>query len=293
MTEIIIFFTIIILFIATFIYYGGNDIIQYINRASVVTYTSLPESQQIKQKHAHKLINSSVDCNNGCPTNKNNKKLFEVYSSFRDERHLNKVLNKKKNASPIGPANIFIMRHGERISVDIPLDCNGILRSSYVPDLIEEINKLGYGIDYIITSNPSSVNNTMHLQQTVFPSSWLLDIPLFIFGTAKESSLAVYNIYNDAGFNNKNILFCWEHTCIQQLLLNIIKIGTTKKNIPNKAFINKSGSIALPYWASNNYQTVIHIDEQFNDSIYSSGIKTCYTQDNSKLIFGKEQTCSG
>lgn len=294
MTEIIIFVTIIILFIAIFIYYGGNDIIEYINRDNVISYNSLPESQQIKQKHSRKLIkNSSVDCNNGCPTNKNNKKLFQVYTSFQEERHLNKILNKKKNASPIGPANVFIMRHGERVSGDIPLDCNGILRSSYVPDLVEEMNKLGFGIDYIVTTNPYSKDASMHLQQTVFAVSWLLDIPLFIFGTEKESSLAVSNIYNDAVFNNKNILFCWEHTCIQQLLLNIIEIGTSKKNIPNKAFINTQGTLAIPYWDKNNFQSIIHLDEEFNDTIFSFGIKTCFKKDNDNLILGKQQTCSG
>ena len=294
MTEIIIFISIIILFIALFIYYGGNNIIEYINRNSVVTYTSLPESQQIKKKHSQKLIkNSSVDCNNGCPTNKNDNKLFQVYTSFHDERHLNKVLNKKKNASPIGPANIFIMRHGERKSSVLQLDCNGIYRSSYVTNLIEEINKLGYGIDYIVTTNPYSSNTSMHLQQTVFAVSWLLDIPLFIFGSEKESQLAVYNIYNDAVFNNKNILFCWEHTCIQQLLLNIIEIGTSKKNIPNKAFINKQGTLSIPYWDKNNFQSIIHLDEEFNDTIYSSGVKTCFQKDNNNLILGKQQTCSG
>ena len=291
--HIIIFITIIILFIAIFIYFGGNDIIEYINRENVITYNSLPESQQIKQKNAQKLItNSSVDCNYGCPTNNNNNKLFQVYTSFHGERHLNKYFIKnKKGASSIGPANIFIMRHGERINGVIPLDCNGIYRSSYTANLIENINKFGYGIDYIVTANADLTHASMHLQQTVFAASWILDIPLFIFGSEKESQLAVYNIYNNAIFNNKNILFCWEHSCIQQLLINIINIGTSAKKIPNKAFINKQGQLALPYWDKNNYQTIIHFDEEFNDTIYSSGLKTCYKKDNETLIFGKQQIC--
>lgn len=291
MKKLFIFISIFILIISILIINTNTNTDTNTNTQAI--YTSLPDSQKTKQKNAEHLIKKKqIDCNNGCPTDKNDNKLYKVYTLFSDKRHLNKYFIKnKKGASSIGPANIFIMRHAERINGVIPLDCNGIYRSSYTANLIEEINKLGYGIDYIVTANADLTHASMHLQQTVFAASWILDIPLFIFGSEKESQLAVNNIYNNAIFNNKNILFCWEHSCIQQLLLNIISIGTSAKKIPNKAFINKQGKLALPYWGKNNYQTIIHFDEEFHDNIYSSGLKTCYKKDNETLTFGKQQIC--
>jgi hypothetical protein len=266
--------------------------IYYFNIINNQIYTSLPLSKQITETKTTKLIKkSSVDCANSCPVNTNNK-LFKLYTDYHGSRANNKTLNKKINSSPIGPANIFIIRHGERINSLISLDCNGIYRSCYNLVLLEEINKIGYGIDFIITSNPDILSGAMHIEQTIMAVSWIMDIPLFIFGSMEDPEVAVSNLYKNHIFNNKNILFCWEHTCIQNLLLNIIKIGPAIKNKPNKAFINKNGKLALPYWASNNFQSVIHLDEEFNDTIYSSGIKTCFQKDNEKLIFGKEQTCS-
>lgn len=40
----------------------------------------------------------------------------------------------------------------------------------------------------------------------------------------------------------KYILFCWEHKCIQTILINIMKMG-------NKTINN----LDLPYWTLNNY----------------------------------------
>ena len=82
-----------------------------------------------------------------------------------------------------GPKNIFIIRHGEKIQTKTALDCNGILRSTYIPQLIEDLNKKGFGINTIITSYDYE---TMHQQQTVMLTSWLLNIPLFMYGDLYE-----------------------------------------------------------------------------------------------------------
>jgi hypothetical protein len=284
MNSIIIFVTIIIIIIC----------IYYINSVNDQIYTSIPLSQQVTEKKNKKIItNSSVDCNNGCPTNTNDNKLFKLYKDYHGSRADNKSLNKKINSSPVGPANIFIIRHGEKVNSLVSLDCNGIYRSCYNLHLLEEINRMGFGIDFIVTANPDILSGAMHIEQTIMAVSWLMDIPLFIFGSMGDPAEAVSNVYKNHLFNNKNILFCWEHTCIQNLLLNIIKIGPATKKKKNKAFINKNGKLALPYWASNNYQSVIYLDEDFNDTIFSSGIKTCFKKDNEKLIFGKQQICSG
>ena len=72
-----------------------------------------------------------------------------------------------------GPANIFIIRHGEKNpspDVNYCLNNNGIYRSS---QLIEYVNKLataGTPISYIITCNPCAFNTgdpSMRPQQTI------------------------------------------------------------------------------------------------------------------------------
>jgi hypothetical protein len=245
-----------------------------------------------KNMNYTKLVDpSKIKCIGGNPT-KNDNKLYSIYVSYNKLRESNQYLNKNKtNNSPIGPANIFVIRHAERINNVVQLNSNGILRSIFNIDLIEGFNDIGYGIDYIVTVNSDLNSGNMHMQQSVFMVSWMLNIPLFIFGSEKESEIAVSQVYKNVIFNNKNVLFCWEHSCIQQLISNIIKIGPETKKIPNKAFLDKNGVVKLPYWGKNNYQTVIHIDDLFEDHIYSTGIKTCEKNEDLKLEFGRVQTC--
>ena len=61
-------------------------------------YTSLPLSDQVTEKKNTKLIKkSTVECNEGCPVNINNKKLFKLYTDYHGSRANNKALNKKIN----------------------------------------------------------------------------------------------------------------------------------------------------------------------------------------------------
>lgn len=260
-------------------------------------FQSLPKSQWKKVKGDKSVLFNNIpppSCKKGCPTDKNNA-IYNIYLEYSGKRNTNKYLtNYKTTSSTSGPANIFIMRHGERINQYLNLNCNGIYRSTFIPEILEGINNLGYGIDFIVTANPAINNGSMHLEQTVMLSAWILNIPLFIFGNQKDTDLAVTNIYDNPLFTNKNVLFCWEHTCIQKLLLNIIQLGTSRKHIPNNAFVDKDGNLSLPHWTTNNYESIIHIDENMNGFLHASGhtgYKTCFTQADSKLVFGKQQMC--
>lgn len=267
----------VILFIILFIYYNIDT-----------------KDKQNKDKNIYetKLLDQPyIRCINNHPT-KNDTKLYEIYIDYSENRDSNKYLTKhKRNNSSIGPANIFVIRHAERDNNDVPLNHNGILRSIFHIDLIKGFNDLGYGIDYIVTVNSDLNSGNMHMQQSVFMMSWMLNIPLFIFGSEKQPELAITQVYKNVIFNNKNILFCWEHTCIQELISGIIKIGPTIKKIPNQAFLNKNGKLELPYWSKNNYQAIIHIDDTFKGHMYYTGVNTCSADENLHFKFGKEQTC--
>jgi len=271
----------VIVFTILFIYYNSHTL-------------NIKKDKQSKYKNIYELRllhQPDVNCIKNNPT-KNDTKLYDLYIDFNENRDSNKYLTKhKRNNSSVGPANIFIMRHAERVNNDVPLNHNGILRSIFHIDLVKGFNDLGYGIDYIVTVNSDLNSGDMHMQQSVFMMSWMLNIPLFIFGSEKQTELAITQLYKNVIFNNKNVLFCWEHTCIQELISDIIKIGPNVKKIPNQAFLNKNGKLELPYWSKNNYQAIIHIDDTFKDHIYYTGVKTCSPDENLHLKFGKDQTC--
>lgn len=127
-----------------------------------------------------------------------------------------------------GPANIFMIRHGEKNpspDVNYCLNNNGIYRAC---QLIEYVNKLataGTPISYIISCNPCAYNTgdpSMRPQQTLSAASFMLNIPMYVFGGPQDYATVIDNLFNSGIFDGLNVLFCWEHTAIQQLCLNIL-----------------------------------------------------------------------
>lgn len=290
---IVVFIVIVVIVFIVFVIVFGIDYVFNFDLVNTKLYSSLDKSEWTYSSLGIPLLHADKPhCNaDGCPTTTKDNAVHELYSSYHDDRVENIVKKKNVGASAVGPANLFILRHAERIKTNVGLDCNGIYRSTYIIDLIKKFNKMGYGIDYIVTTNADINTGSMHIQQTVMMASWLFNIPMYIFGSDRESNLAVTQIYNNKIFNNKNVLICWEHSCIQSLLANILRIGPSIKNKADSAFIDKKGNLALPYWHANNFQSVIHLDEDFVPTIYSSGIETCYNKGNSELTFGKAQEC--
>jgi hypothetical protein len=188
-----------------------------------------------------------------------------------------------------GPANIFIIRHGEKIKSKHALDCNGILRSTYIPKLISKINKNGYGIHAIITAYDYV---SMHQEQTISLTSWLMSIPCFMYGQQSESEVAINNVFTNPKFSGKTVLFCWEHTCLQELVRNITTIGAKIKGISNYQFKNPEGTSALPYWDTNNYKSILFFDENLNYKVFEEDFTSCYSNENDILTYtGKVQEC--
>jgi hypothetical protein len=243
---------------------------------------------------------SSSDCDkNGCPVAKNQNDIYKLHAEFKPIRDKNHMLahntsktdflglNLNFNAS-VGPDNIFIIRHGEKIKSKTALDCNGILRSSYIPHLIETLNKKNFGINYIITSYNYA---SMHQEQTVALTSWLLNIPTFMYGQQFEPEKAVKELYTNKFFNGKTVLICWEHNCIQTLLPELFKIGTKAKGINNYEFVNPEGNDKMPYWHHNNFKSIYHLDSEFNFTIMEEKFNTCFKEDNDKISYDKTQHC--
>lgn len=243
----------------------------------------------------YKINNDTDECNSkNCPVTKSQNDIYKLHVEFKPLRDKNHMISYNKMGSNFfykskGPENIFIIRHGEKIKSKYALDCNGILRSTYIPELIETLNEKGFGINYIITAYDY---NSMHQQQTVSLTSWLFNIPIFMYGDQTQTENAVNEIFKNPYFDGKNVLFCWEHDCIQTLLTNIIKIGSKAKNLQNYAFINPEGTSKLPYWDTNNYKTIYHLNNDLNFKLLEESFTTCYPNDNSLIVYGKKQKCS-
>lgn len=230
---------------------------------------------------------------NNCPNPDYQNKIFKIHTEFKPIRDKNHMVahnseSKVNNTKIKGPNNIFIIRHGEKVKSKTALDCNGILRSSFIPKLIETINEEGIGIHVIITAYDY---DSMHQQQTISLVSWLLNIPIFMYGQQTQSINAVKEIFENSNFNGKNILICWEHTCIQTLIKNIIKIGPPSKGLKNYKFLNPENNSKLPYWETNNYNTIFHFDKNLNFSVFEEPFFTCYTMGNNLIQYGKKQIC--
>jgi hypothetical protein len=272
----------------------------YSNKDSFVTNTagssaSSSSPDRINKKNLITTGTSANQCNKqGCPISKFYSNVYQLYTdsnSIRQKNNLlaNSTIGTHFFGSTKGPKNIFIIRHAEKINKINALDCNGILRSTYIPSLIQSINdEQGLGISYIITAYDY---RSMHQEQTVMLASWLLDIGLFMYGTQKQSKKAVEEVFSNPNYDGKNIIFCWEHGCIQDLIGNIVKIGPKAKGIKNYKFVNPNGNSDIPAWNVNNYKSICKFDDNLNFTVSEEPFTTCYAEDNDILEYGITNKC--
>lgn len=135
-----------------------------------------------------------------------------------------------------GPANIFFIRHGEKDStgVNYKLNGNGIGRACQLVDYINTLAESGFPISYIITCNPCGYNTqvqSMRPQQTIMMSTFMLDIPLLIYGDMNDFNAVTTALFNlgipppdiyGGPFDGLNVLICWERVTLQKLILAIL-----------------------------------------------------------------------
>jgi hypothetical protein len=240
------------------------------------------------------FINTNIVCDKrGCPSDKTNNTFYKIHTEYKKIRDTNKLLAHKTEPHHFifkqkGPSNIFIIRHAEKFKSKFALDCNGILRSTYISNVIEDLNKLGFGIHSIITPYDYS---DMHKVQTISIASWLMNINIFMYGEKDDVDKTINHIYKNSYYDGKTILICWEHDCIQKLLKSILSIGSKAKNLTNYVFKNIEGTDKLPYWNVNNYSSIYHLDNSLNLNILEENIQTCNEKDNDIITYGKKQKC--
>jgi len=75
------------------------------------------------------------------------------------------------------------------------------------------------------------------------------------------------------------------------LIKNIIKIGPSSKGLKKYKFLNPENNSKLPYWGTNNYNTVFHFDNYLNFSLLEEHFFTCNLLGDNLIQFGKKQIC--
>jgi hypothetical protein len=240
-------------------------------------------------------VKSNNGCNNGCPVNKfpdgiipglaksnlvsnsssitDDDIMYSMYAKYEKtftptyyQNNLLQLTNPDNYTHlPMGPSNIFIIRHGELIldnyahptnqDTHYNLDCNGIQRSIKLPTFINNLGMNGYPITTIIVSNALmdiNINGNVAIrsQQTAHFSAWALSIPILIFGYANCSqpydATTAINIFTNASLRGKNILVVFQHDNIQALTNQLVqcyiyfKQGGTAENLNNSTLYKVS-----------------------------------------------------
>lgn len=243
-----------------------------------------------------KSNSQSTECNGNCPLNKfpnapvtnytNSDLLYSLYLSYQNSFTPNYIQNNflyltnPDNFSnlPPGPANIFVIRHGEDNKDSTPptnqntyytINCNGIKRSVDLPTFINNLGLNGFPISAIVTSNPNMTYQTnnqnsissmsIRPQQTIELSSWLLNIPLFIFSQQNVSqpydATTAINIFTNSYLKGKNIIVVFEHDNIQSLINQFaqcylfFKSGGLENDLNNTTLFNVS---TQSWWELNS-----------------------------------------
>ena len=204
---------------------------------------------------------ASAGCSNGYPINIyancnliSSQALYTAWCSYQSQYQSqfstlqNNSMAPTTEGNPSGPANIFIIRHGEKAS-GYGMDANGIFRASQLANYIISLSNNGYPISYIITCQPDSYQSgggSMHPSQLVSAASFLLNIPIIMYGVSSDTSTTAQNLYNGQ-FDGLNVLICWEHLNIQNLCLEILNDCPTTRlptgcNNADEFFLNLSPS---------------------------------------------------
>lgn len=231
-------------------------------------FSNLPKTAQPLSSNAQYSNTLPISqCSNGFPVDNYSgygvnswEVLYSIWNSYQSTIGAKFTQSQSNKQAPIepeksikGPKNIFIIRHGEKSSsegttIQYHLNQNGIYRACQIPTIINKMAANGYPISYLVAANPCSWNSadgSMRQEQTLSMASFLLNIPMFMFGSANDNKSVVDALFDTDPtnpFNGLNVLICWEHTAIQDLCLEILNKSkyVARSSLDGDAFFSQS-----------------------------------------------------
>lgn len=175
-----------------------------------------------------------------------------------------------------GPSHIVIIRHGEKpkgdkkneISKDNFLNAKGKTRATalvdWVQNTVPQTLTGGNPIVATFSPDPGPFGEDSRPRQTVSPTAFALDLPLYGKSRYFETDSAAKEILGDPYYSGRAVLVCWEHTCIQKLVESLC-------------------GQKVPYWQSVDFSSVILLTQT------QSGYQISFSCES--LLSGDDEAC--
>jgi hypothetical protein len=301
------------------------------NKPNQISYTksnysnTLPQNECVETNNGAVPVDKYSGYGTGYTANPNDV-LYSIWCSNQNSIAAKFTASQASNNAPEtstfnGPANIFIIRHGEKnsSSPNYCLNNNGIYRACHLINYIKQLAVEGVPISYIVTCNICPYNTpdpSMRPMQTMSMSSFMLNIPMSVYGGSQDFAQVADELFNSSVYNGLNVVICWEHSAIQSLVNHILDAAAIYDRLPsgiNNAddFFNNTTDICTdgkylctsnsdnfnslyvppnpesntqnyPYWNTNNYNNVYCLtSDESNNNVFKFSITkqpclTCY-----------------
>ncbi len=120
------------------------------------------------------------------------------------------------------PGQVIIIRHGEKDPGTFGLTQQGFERAGALAHYFSQTEEfLTFGLPFaLFASRPihSSDDFTTRCIDTLVPTAALLNLPIHSPYAPPQEPILANLILNDSRYDGKNILICWHHTAIRQLI---------------------------------------------------------------------------
>jgi hypothetical protein len=119
------------------------------------------------------------------------------------------------------PAQVIIIRHGEKPDVGNELSTQGQERAQALPSFFEN-NEIAtrFGLPvavYAMGQKPNDPDDSLRAIETVAPLAQALGLTLNDEYTRQEIQPLVDTIMQTTDYDGKNVVICWEHTMIPEI----------------------------------------------------------------------------
>ncbi len=124
------------------------------------------------------------------------------------------------------PAQILLIRHGEKPDVGSELSPQGWLRAKALPNMFERSEFLKFGLPVAFYAmSPQKKQGSVRAIQTLSFAAEKLKLPINKRFTRDEVSGLVRDIQENPQYNGKMVVICWEH----KVLIDIAHTFGVKK----------------------------------------------------------------
>lgn len=157
------------------------------------------------------------------------------------------------------PAQVILIRHGEKQDVGPELNAQGFKRAGALVNFFKsEPAVTRYGTPAAIyAAAPKNADSSVRSIQTVTPLAKALGIKIDADFTRGQTSAVVQDLMENPAYDGRMVLICWQHT-------NLVQLAQTL------AEYNNSQKVAIPQvWPDGAFDRVWLLDLSKNGKVVS------------------------